>query len=210
VVHDYSADAGSALMDLDAMARLFGPGPIQNVSLDFPPGTDLDRAVDRLRRRFEGVPLLFRSNRALRQEVFAVFDQTFAVTRLLQGMSLLIAACGIALTLLVVARERASELALYRALGAGRGDLFRVHLGQGLGMAVHGLVLGSLGGVALACVLVFVINRDTFGWTIALHWPWGDLARQGATILGAAALASLYPAVRASRVPATELRREDV
>jgi putative ABC transport system permease protein len=57
---------------------------------------------------------------------------------------------------------------------------------------------------------VFVINRAYFGWTIQLHWPWGAVAQQIATIVGAAVLASLYPALRASRTPATELSRDDV
>jgi putative ABC transport system permease protein len=174
------------------------------------PGSDAEATVDVIKARCAGVPLLVRSNRALRQEVFRVFDQTFAVTRLLQAMGLLIAVCGVTVTLLVLARERVPELALYRALGATRGAIFRVFLGQGLGIAAVGLALGTLGGIALALVLVYVVNRASFGWTIALSWPVGDLVRQAGAILLAAALASLYPALRASRVPATELRREDV
>jgi putative ABC transport system permease protein len=156
------------------------------------------------------VPLQVRSNRSLREEVFAIFDRTFAVTRLLQGMCLVVAAAGITLTLLVLARERVSELSLYRALGAGRRQIFGVFLGMGLGMAAFGLLLGSGGGIALALVLVFLINRTWFGWTIALHWPWTELAGQALTILAAAIAASLYPALRASRTPATELSRDDL
>ena len=140
----------------------------------------------------------------------AIFDQTFAVTRLLQAMSLLIAASGITLTLLVLARERVSEIALYRALGARRSQIFRVFLGKGLGMALLGLGLGALGGVALAMILIFLINRAYFGWTIAVHWPWGALVGQILMILVTAVLASVYPALRASRTPATELSRDDL
>ncbi len=210
IVHDYSADAGSVLMDLRTMERAFGPGPIQNVALYLAPGVDAETTVDTIKAELAGVPLLVRSNRALRAEVFRVFDQTFAVTRLLQAMGLLIAVCAVTVTLLILARERVSELALYRARGATRGAIFRVFLGHGVGIAAVGLVLGSLGGVALALVLVYVVNRASFGWTIALSWPVGDLLGQGGAILLAAVCASLYPALRASRVPATELRREDV
>lgn len=210
IVHDYSADAGSVLLDLRTMEAAFGPGPIQSVALYLRPGVDAERAVDAIKARLVGVPLLVRSNRALRAEVFRIFDQTFAVTRLLQAMGLLIAVCGVTVTLLILARERASELALYRAIGATRSALFRVFLGQGFGIAAFGLVLGAAGGVALAAVLVYVVNRASFGWTIALAWPIRDLAAEAAAILGASVAASLYPALRASRVPATELRREDV
>jgi putative ABC transport system permease protein len=210
VYRDYSTERGGVLMDLATFERHFGPGPVQNAALFLKPGVDPDVVVDRLRDRLAGRPLEIRSNRALRDEVMGIFDQTFAVTRLLQGMSLLIAAAGITLTLLVLARERIAELALYRALGASRGQIFAVFVGKGLGLALFGLALGALGGVGLAVVLVYLINRAYFGWTIAMHWPWGALARQTVTILLAALLASLYPAMRASRTPATELSRENL
>ena len=142
--------------------------------------------------------------------MFAIFDQTFAVTRLLQGMSLLIAVCGITLSLLVLARERVAELALYRALGARRDQLFRVFVGKGLGIAGFGLALGGVGGAVLAAILIFVINRAFFGWTIAVHVPWTELASEAAALLAAAVVASRYPALRASRTPATELSRDDL
>lgn len=210
VYYDYTSEFGSVTMDLGTMEEWFGPGPINNLALYLDEGENIDAMVGRLRQRFAHVPLVIRSNRGLRERVMAMFDQTFAVTRLLQAMSLLIAASGVTLTLLVLARERVSELALYRALGAWRSQIFRVFLGKGIGMTLLGLALGTVGGVALAMILIFFINRAYFGWTIAVRWPWGALARQILTILATAALASLYPALRASRTPATELSRDDL
>jgi putative ABC transport system permease protein len=212
VYYDYSSEGGAAVMSLATMDRYFGPSPITNMALYLDPGRGLDTetVVDELRSRFPGVPLVFRSNRRLREEVFEIFDQTFAVTRLLQAMSLLIAVSGITLTLLLLARERVSELSLFRALGAERWQIFRIFLGKGLGIALYGLVLGGIGGVLLALILIFVINRTFFGWTITVYWPWSTLMGEAATILLASVLGSVYPALRASRTPATELRRDDV
>jgi putative ABC transport system permease protein len=210
IYYDYSSELGSAVMDLATMEEYFGPGKISNVALYLEPGVDPERMVDRLKSLYADEALWFRSNRRLREDVFAIFEQTFAVTRLLQAMGLLIAVCGITLTLLVLARERIAELALYRALGATRRQIFRVFVGKGLGMAVFGLALGLVGGVGLALLLVFIINRAYFGWTIAVHWPWATIAGQAGTIVAAAAAASLYPAARASATPATELSREDL
>ncbi len=208
VFYDYTTEGGAAAVDLRTVERIFGPGPLNTVALYLEAGRDPERTVDELRAHFPGLPVIFRSNRRLREEVLAIFDQTFAVTRILQGMSLLIAVSGIALTLIIQARERVAELALYRSLGARRRQIFGTFLGEGLAIGVLGLLLGAVGGAGLAVILVRYINPAWFGWTLRMDWPWGALARQAATILFAAAAAAAYPALRASRVPATELSRE--
>jgi putative ABC transport system permease protein len=210
VYYDYTTESGSAAMDLATMDRIFGPGAITNIALYLEPGVDPDAEVGRLRRHFAGVPLEIRSNRTLRQRVLHIFDQTFAVTRILQVMSLLIAVSGITLTLLILARERVAELALYRALGAQRIQIFRIFVGEGIGIGILGLVLGGFGGSLLALILALAINPAYFGWTIRLHTPAGVLLQEAAAIMIASAAAGIYPALRASRVPASELSREDV
>ena len=210
VYYDYNAQGGAIFMDLSTMERHWGPSDVNSVALYLDPGFDADVAIDRLRAALPLTALEMRSNRRLRQEAMEIFDQTFAITRLLQLIGLLIAVCGITLMLLVLGREQLPELALYRSLGATRRQIFGLFVGKGLGMGLMGLAMGALGGTALAMVLIFVINRAYFGWTIQLHWPWAALAEQGLTILAAAVIASLYPAVKASRTAAAELRREDV
>ncbi len=208
VYYDYSVDGGAAVMDLATMADAFGPGPINSIALYLKPGHDPEQVVDELKATLPDGSLQIRSNRRLRTEVMKIFDQTFAITQLLKGMSLLIAVAGITLMLLVLAREQISELALYRSIGAKRTQLFRVFVGKGLAMGLFGLLLGSVGGLLLAGLLIYVINRAYFGWTIQPYFdPW-PVAQQAAIILAAAVTASLYPAVRASRTPATELSKE--
>ncbi|MDA2934211.1 ABC transporter permease, partial [Acidobacteria bacterium AH-259-D05] len=210
IYYDYSSEVGSAAMDLATMNQHFGPGPINTLSLYLEEDREPQQVIDEIKARFPDIPLRIRSNRHLREEIFEIFDQTFSVVRILQVMCLLIAVCGIMLTLLVLASERISELALYRALGADRVQIFRVFVGKGLGMGLIGLSLGTIGGVVLAAILIFIINRTYFGWTIQVYWPGWPLVQQFAAILTAALLASLYPAFRASRTPATELSRDDL
>ena len=208
VYRDYGAESGAALVDLASFARAFGPGPPSNASLRLAPGVDPEAAVARIRADLGGAAVLVRSNRTLRGEVLAIFEQTFAVTRLLQVAGLVIAAAGVTLSLLVLARERRAELALYRALGASRPRLAALFLGRGLALGVSGLALGAIGGGALALVLVRSVNPAFFGWTLGLHVPWGRLALQAVAILAAAAAASVHPALVASRTPARELSRD--
>ncbi|MDZ4675288.1 MAG: FtsX-like permease family protein [Gemmatimonadota bacterium] len=209
VYYDYGNEAGAVVMDLGTMAGLIGPGPVSNLALYLKDGLAADNLVNALRSEMGALPLQIRSNLALRTEVLQIFDRTFAITAVVQALSLIIAVAGVTLTLLVLARERVAELALYQALGASRRQIFGIFLGKGFTIAALGLVLGLAGGVVLAAILIYVINRDYFGWTIQVHWPLATLAQQAALILGAAVVASLYPALRASRTPATELTRED-
>ena len=209
VYYDYAAQGGAVLMDLQTLRAHWGNEPVNSVALYTDPGLDAEAIIDALRAHPATAPLEMRSNRRLRQEAMKVFDQTFAVTNLLQGISLAIAACGIALMLLVLAREQAPELALYRAIGATRTQIFGLFVGKGLGMGLMGLAMGMVGGLALAMILIFVINRAYFGWTIQVHWPWSALTFQTIAILCAALLSSLYPALKASRLSASALRRED-
>ena len=210
VYYDYNPQGGAVAMDLGTLATYWGDSGINSVALYLDPDRDAEAVADGIRAAFADAAIEVRSNRRLRQDAFAVFDQTFAITQLLQGISLLIAVCGIALMLLVLAREQVSELALYRAIGATRRQIFALFVGKGMGMGLLGLALGAAGGVLLALILIFVINRAYFGWTIQLYWPWWALAQQAGTILVAAVAASVYPALKASKTPATQLRREDV
>jgi putative ABC transport system permease protein len=208
VYREYGSETGTVLVDLRTFARLFGEGAPSNAALYLGPGVEAEAAAQRLRAALAGEPVLVRTNRTLRAEVLSIFEQTFAVTRLLEAMGLVVAVAGIVLTLLTAARERRAEVALYRTLGATRVQTFAVFAGKGLAIAVLGVALGGPGGAALAWVLVRLVNRDFFGWTLELHWPLSLLAVQALTIVGAGLLASLYPAARASDAPATELSRD--
>jgi putative ABC transport system permease protein len=210
VSYDYSSENGAALVSADTMQRHFGTKPVNTVALGLVPGADPERVVGELKEHFAGEPLLFHSNRALRAQIQEIFDQTFAITRILQLLALLIAVTGIALALLVRARERRGELALYRAVGAHRRQIFREFVGEGLGIGLFGVAFGVVGGIGLAMILVHIINPTYFGWTIRTAWPWAALGQQIGTILLAAVVASLYPALRAAQAPARELGAESV
>jgi putative ABC transport system permease protein len=210
VSYDYTSEGGTAFVTMDVLSARFDAAPPNNAALFLAPGVDVDTTVEALQQAFADRPLVIRSNRTLRREVLAIFDQTFAVTRTLQGMALLIAALGVSVTLLIQAHERAGELALLRALGATRRQIFGLFLGEGAAMGALGLLLGLGGGVGLAALLILFINRTWFGWTIRPAWPGPDLALQAAVVLAVAALAALYPASRARLAQPGQLTRDDL
>lgn len=210
VMHDYTSDSGLVVMSLELMEELFGQSDPNSLALYLEKGREAEEFEDRLVNKFGRPPLRITANKDLRENILDIFDQTFAVVRLLQVVSLLIAVSGITLTLLILAREGISELALYKALGAQRSQIFRIYLGKGMSIALLSSVLGGFGGFALALILVFWINRAYFGWTIQLSFPWLELGQELGLLLLVAALASIYPALRASETPANELNRDDL
>ena len=210
VAYDYTSEGGTAFVLMETLIAGFGPTAPNNAALFLEPGLDADAFAAQLAADYAGRPLVFRSNRTLRGEVLGIFDQTFAVTRTLQAMALLIAVCGVSLTLLIQARERAGELALLRSLGATRRQVFALFLGEGTAMGALGLLLGLGGGIGLAALLILVINRVWFGWTIQPAWPGLALVSQAVLVLAAAAAAAVYPALRAGLSSAERLSRDDL
>ena len=236
VYYQYGSDRGSVSMDLATMEAWFGPGGPHGVavyvdgsggerraavaeavrqaagSVQAAPGRMLTSAAvaEAVRQAAAPYPVLVRTNGALREDAMRIFDQTFAVTLLLQAMALAVAAAGVALSLLVMAREEASDTATFRALGATRGQLFRFHLGKGAGLAGIGGALGVAGGVGLALVLIYVTNRAYFGWTVQFGVPVLSLVQQGAALALAAVAASWWPALRAAGGGGVAARRATV
>ncbi len=211
VYYQYGTDRGSISMDLATMEAWFGPGAPHGLAVyldrvrrtdagddDTDAGGAQAGVVQAVRQAATPYPVVVRTHGALRTDALRIFDQTFAVTLLLQAMALAVAAAGVALSLLVMAREEAWDTATCRALGATRGQVFRFHLGKGAGLAGIGGLLGLAGGAGLAAVLIYVTNRAYFGWTVQFGVPAFSLAQQCAFLLLAAVAASWWPALRAS------------
>jgi putative ABC transport system permease protein len=155
-------------------------------------------------------PLLnIRSNRALHDSSLAVFDRTFAITTVLRLLATIVAFVGVLAALMALQLERARELGMLRANGLTPGQLWGVVISQ---TGLMGLTAGLLAlpvGVALATVLVYVINKRSFGWTLLFRLDAGLFVQALLVAVAAALLAGLYPAWRMSRTsPALALREE--
>jgi putative ABC transport system permease protein len=120
-----------------------------------------------------------------------------------------VAFIGILSALSALALERSRELAVLRAIGLTPRQLFRLVTLQ---TSLMGLFAGLFSlplGLALAYVLVFVINRRSFGWTLELALSPNVAIKALVLSLLAAVLAGIYPAFKMSRAnPALALREE--
>ena len=134
-----------------------------------------------------------------------VFERTFTITTALNFLTLAVAAFAILMSLLTLAGMRLPQLAPVWALGLTRAQIGRLELVRAIILAVVTTLLALPLGLALAWVLLAVVNVEAFGWRLPLYLFPLDYLRLGAFALIAAALAALWPAIRLARTPATDL-----
>jgi putative ABC transport system permease protein len=210
VFYDYSTDAGALMMDYRLFRRLWNDPRTESVAIYLAPGVD----VEDTRRRFiealdNRVVLYVTPNQALRERVLTVFDQTFQITYALQAIAVMVAVLGVISTLTALILQRGREIGVLRAVGALRGQVRKMVLVESGLLGLIGALMGCISGVALAVLLVYVINKQFFGWTIRMTIdPW--LFVQAIVVMVITAiLAGIGPArLAAGRLAAEAMRVE--
>jgi putative ABC transport system permease protein len=207
---DYASDEGGLLMARSTYEAHFDDRGITALGLVAERGVDLKALCDRVRERAGGEQaLVVRANRELLDASLAIFDRTFAVTEVLRLLSVGVAFIGILSALSALALERSRELAVLRAVGLAPKKLIQLVTLQTSLMGIFAGIFSLPLGLALAYVLVFVINRRSFGWTLELAIAPDVAAKALALSFLAAILAGIYPALKMSRAnPALALREE--
>ena len=205
IYYDYASSEGTVLMALPYYRQVWADPVVTAIGLRLLPGQNADQVVRGLQDRFsQGQKLLVRANSTLRQDVMQIFDRTFAITVALRLLATLVAFAGVLNALFLLELEKTREVGILRALGLTGAQLRKmVFLETGL----MGLVAGLLAiptGYALSLILVYVINRRSFGWTLQMMVNPVVLVQGVLLALAAALLAGIYPAVRLSRRPAAE------
>ncbi|MBP2673451.1 MAG: hypothetical protein H6Q84_291 [Deltaproteobacteria bacterium] len=209
IYYDYSSDQGVVAILGEIHDLHWEDRGVDSIGVRLAHGIPVEDAIARFRGMAGDRPVVVRSNRALREASLAVFDRTFGVTNVLRALTVLIAFVGVLNALMAIQMERGREHAVMRAVGLTPGQAFGLVAGES---AVIGAVAGCLAvplGAAQAMVLIRVINRRSFGWTMDTYVdPW-ILLQAVALALAASVLAGLYPAARLARSsPARALREE--
>lgn len=205
---DFNTGAPAVVMTLERYRRDWRDDALTGVGIDLKP--DADRAaLERAVRALAGPTVRLRSSARLEELSLAIFDRTFKVTEVLRILAAVVAFLGILSALLAIELERARELGVLRTLGFTPRGLAATLLTQTglLGLAA-GIAAAPL-GTALALLLVHVINRRSFGWTMDFVLTPGALASGISLAVIAALAAGVYPAWRASRIELGAALRED-
>ncbi len=210
VFYDYSVDAGAVLLDRATYARLWGDDRTESLAIYLAPGADVTRVrADVIALAGPDELLFVTPNAALRRRVLLVFDQTFQITWALQAVAIVVAILGVVTTLTTLVLQRAREIAVLRAVGASRTQVAAMVVTESGVLGLAGALLGAFAGLVLALLLVDVINRQSFGWSLQLQLEPGVFAGAIALIVITALVAGLLPARLAAQAgTADALRRE--
>jgi putative ABC transport system permease protein len=205
VYYDYSSDRGVITMDRGTFVRHFGEPQPTSLSVYLRRGASPDLVRDELLQRFgENYRVLIYTNVSLRKEVLRIFDSTFSITYALEAIAIFVAILGVATTLLTLILERKREIAMLRLIGADRRQVRKMVMIEAGLMGGVSQGIGLVVGLLLSLVLIYIINVQSFGWTIQFHLPLWFLIQSSTLILVATALSGIYPARRASQIHPTE------
>jgi putative ABC transport system permease protein len=197
VYYDYASSQGSAIFSMDVYQKFWGDKEIVAAAVVLEPGQDIQSNTDELKTALSGFQnLLVRPNQALRRDTLEIFDRTFAITSALHMMTTLVAFVGILSAMMSLQLEKQRQLGIMKAIGLTARQVWGlVALETGLLGAVAGMFAMPTGFI-LALILVYIINRRSFGWTLQLDlsiepFIWALIISVLATLL-----AGLYPAIR--------------
>lgn len=206
VYRDYRTGGGVVFIDLETFHEIYRDDRINGINLFLEPGADAHEVRSDLLGRFGmKYALTVTVGEDLRKNILKVFDETFAITYVLMFIALLVAALGVATTLSLLIRERRKQLGTIMALGGSAGQVRLMVVLEACLMGGVGHVVGIGCGFVLSYFLIFVVNKQSFGWTfLYLVPPWAGVV-SFVLILLTAVLAAIPPANTACRGNLAEL-----
>jgi putative ABC transport system permease protein len=196
VFYDYRTEGGMVIMDRSTYHQYWPEEKrYTSVGVYLEPDSSLDDARTFIRGRLQRNQEVFiTSNKELRQEILRIFDQTFSITYALQIIAIVVAIFGIVNTLVLLVMERERDIGVLKAVGATNRQVQRMTLLEAGLMGLISFVLGAVNGILLSLLLIFVINKQSFGWTIHFTVPPGIFGKTLILVLVCSLLAGVFPA----------------
>ncbi len=209
VYYEYSSSQGYVVLDRSTLLKYLPNQPPTNAAVYLAPGADPERMRRAVQRAVAGYRVGVAPNAELRRNAIVIFDRTFAVTWALEAVAILVAMLGAASSLLALVLDRRREIGLLRYLGASARQIRGMILLEAGMLGALACLIGFALGLALSVLLVFVVNKQSFGWTIQFHPPVPLLAGAFALVWSAAVLAGIFPARVAARLNPIEVIHEE-
>ena len=197
IYFDYASNQGTVIIDEAPMNHYFPSAARAPDHLAFylTDGANVGQTRKQLQELAGGnQQLYFVTNHEVRDEAMRIFDSTFTITYALELIAVIVAGLGVASTVMTLTFDRLAELATLDLLGTPRHRVRRIIIFESILLGTISQILGILVGVILACVLIYVINVQSFGWTIRFHFPFQLVTLATLAAISIAAVFGLYPA----------------
>ena len=209
VWRDYGRQFGAIQMQLTDYRRLTGDLSVNNVALWLQAGVTSDAAIASLRQLPFGAALEISRSSDMRALSLEIFDRSFAVTYLLEIVAVIIGLLGVAASFSAQILARAKEFGMLRHIGVMRRQILVMLAAEGGLLTGLGVVLGFVLGWSISLILVFIVNPQSFHWTMQLHMPWSWLLAIAIIMLVSAALTALVFGRKAVSGQVIRVVRED-
>jgi len=210
VYYDYSQEQGLIIVDRGTYLKYYND-PDVNSFVVYLQDTESLPTVRREIIRTVGSSdrIIVRSNQELKKEVLRIFDNTFAITYSLEIIGIGVAVLGLFNTLISLIIERRREIGILRFIGAFQEQVKKMILIEAGLLGLIGSAFGLVAGIVVSYILIFVINKQSFGWTILIFYPYGFILIAVLLFWIVACTAGLYPARLATRLnPKESVRAE--
>jgi len=215
IYRDYTSDQGVISISRKAYLQHWRNNSISSLGLYLQPDISSEQFISQLEKEIKAnKPLLnsnieIRSNTVIREHSLEIFDQTFAITNVLRVLTIIVAFIGILSAFMALQLERGREFATLRVIGLTPQQLWIALICETSFMGFLAGLFAIPLGLLLSAVLIFVINIQSFGWSMDLTPDITALLFAVLFSISAAFLAGIYPAYKMSRVePAVSLRND--
>jgi putative ABC transport system permease protein len=209
VWRDYARQFGAIQMRLPDYRMLAGDENVNDAALRLESGVTVEQVIATLKDLPFGDALTFSQPGEIRALSLEIFDRSFAVTYLLEAVAIIIGLFGIAATFSTQTLARAKEFGMLRHIGVTRRQILAMLAAEGGLLTGIGIVAGFLLGWCISLILVFIVNPQSFHWTMQMHMPWGLLFSVAVALLASAAATALLAGRYAASGDAVRAVRED-
>lgn len=209
VWRDYGRQFGAIQMQLTDYKTLTGDQKVNDVALWLQTDVAPAQVIASLKRLPFGSALEFSKPDQIRALSLNIFDRSFMVTYLLEAVAIVIGLLGVAASFSAQTLARTKEFGILRHIGVTRRQILGMLAVEGGLLTGLGIVLGFVLGWCISLILVFIVNPQSFHWTMQLSMPWKGLIAVSLVLLVSAALTALVSGRHAVLGNAIRSVRED-
>ena len=171
VFRDYARQHGAIFIDRADYIALTGDRRASDAALWLAPGASVAQAMQAIRALPGGTQLELAEPGEIRRLSLRIFDRSFAVTYAMEAVAMLVGLFGLSSSLGAIVLARRREFGMLRHLGVSRGQIAAMLAAEGGLLAALGSLAGLAAGGAISLILVHVVNRQSFNWSMELHPP---------------------------------------